>query len=252
VLVVGGNRGYSGAARLAAEAAARSGAGLVSVATHPAHAATLNLGRPELMCRGVERPAEFRPLLERAKVIALGPGLGQDGWAKAMFQAALESGLPLVVDADALNLLAAVPLRRDDWVLTPHPGEAARLLNSDTRTLQADRFAALQRLRDQYGGVAVLKGAGSLIGSGGSRPPAVCSDGNPGMASGGSGDLLTGLIAGLAAQGHELIEAAELGVALHAAAGDRAALRGEIGMLAGDIMEQLRGLLNGGQSGGEA
>lgn len=245
VLVVGGNRGYSGAARLAAEAAARAGAGLVSVATHPAHAAQLNLGRPELMCRGVENSAELLPLLERASVIALGPGLGLDAWGRDMFRAAMNSGLPLVVDADALNLLSEAPARSERWVLTPHPGEAARLLETDTQTVQADRFAALQRLQARFGGVVVLKGAGSLVGEGSSRPPAVCSGGNPGMATGGSGDLLTGIIAALIAQGSELMEAAELGVVLHAAAGDRAAQQGEIGMLAGDMLAELRGLMNG-------
>lgn len=252
VLVIGGNLGYSGAARLAGEAALRSGAGLVSVATHPEHAKILNLGRPELMCRGMECSTDLQPLLARARVIALGPGLGQDDWARSLFQAALNTNLPLVVDADALNLLAGTMHRRDAWVLTPHPGEAARLLKSDTRTVQLDRFAALQRLQAEYGGVVVLKGAGSLVGSDGSRPPAVCSGGNPGMASGGSGDLLTGLIAGLVAQGYELADAAELGVALHAAAGDRAARNGEIGMLAGDMLAELRALLNEGQTGAEA
>ncbi len=246
VLVVGGNRGYSGAVRLAAEAAARSGAGLVSVATHPVHAACLNLQRPELMCRGLESGDELQTLIERANVIALGPGLGKDSWARSLFDTVVNSGLPLVMDADALNLLAEAPTRRDNWVLTPHPGEAARLLGSDTQAVQADRFAALQQLQSRFGGVVVLKGAGSLVGGGSSHPPAVCSAGNPGMASGGSGDLLTGIIAALIAQGYQQLEAAELGVALHAAAGDRAARQGEIGMLASDSLSELRGLLNGG------
>lgn len=248
VLVVGGNRGFSGAARLAGEAAARTGAGLVSVATHPVHAACLNLMRPELMCRGLESADELMPLFKRASVIALGPGLGQDSWGRTLYQAAIDSDLPLVVDADALNFLSEAPARRDNWVLTPHPGEAARLLDSDTKTVQADRFAALHGLQSRYGGVVVLKGAGSLVGEGSSHPSAVCSGGNPGMASGGSGDLLTGIIAALIAQGYALREATELGVALHAAAGDRAAQQGEIGMLAGDSLVELRALLNGGQS----
>ncbi len=248
VLIVGGNRGYSGAALLAAEAAARSGAGLVTLATHPVHAACLNLVRPELMCHGVEQSDQLLALMDRAKVIALGPGLGRDDWARSLYQAVLDSSLPLVVDADALNLLSEAPARRENWVLTPHPGEAARLLHTDTRMIQDDRFEALQRLQARFGGVVVLKGAGSLIGGGSSHPPAVCSGGNPGMASGGSGDLLTGIIAALIAQGYELLEAAQLGVALHAAAGDRAARQGEIGMLAGDSLVELRGLLNGSQS----
>ncbi|MDJ0807018.1 MAG: NAD(P)H-hydrate dehydratase [Gammaproteobacteria bacterium] len=246
LLVVGGNRGFSGAVRLAAEAAARSGAGLVSVATHPAHAACLNLTRPELMCRGVENADDLRVLIERANVIALGPGLGQDAWAEAMYRAALDSGLPLVLDADALNLLAQSPAKSQRWILTPHPGEAARLLGTHSKAIQADRFAALQALQDRFGGVVVLKGAGSLIGGAGIQTPAVCSEGNPGMASGGSGDLLTGIIAALLAQGHALSDAAQLGVALHAAAGDQAARHGEIGMLASDMLGELRPLLNEG------
>ena len=244
VLIIGGDQGYSGAARLAAEAAARSGAGLVSVATHPAHAALLNLGRPELMCRGINEPEELAPLLARANVIGLGPGLGQGAWGRRMFAAALAAQQPMVVDADALNLLAAQPTIRTDWILTPHPGEAARLLQSDTRTVQADRFSAVTQLQSRYQGVVILKGAGSLICDGSSRPLGLCSAGNPGMASGGSGDLLTGIIAALVAQGHDLPEAAELAVTLHATAGDRAARQGERGMLAGDMLPHLRPLLN--------
>jgi NAD(P)H-hydrate epimerase len=244
VLVIGGDQGYSGAARLAAEAAARCGAGLVSVATHPAHAALLNLGRPELMCRGIAEPGELSPLLARADVIALGPGLGQRPWGRGMFAAALATDLPLVVDADALNLLAERPVSRAGWVLTPHPGEAARLLQSDTRSIQADRFTAVTRLQSRYQGVVILKGAGSLICDGSNRPPGLCSAGNPGMASGGSGDLLTGIVAALIAQGQALSEAAELAVSLHAEAGDRAARQGERGMLAGDMLPELRPLLN--------
>lgn len=248
VLVIGGDQGYSGAARLAAEAAARCGAGLVSIATHPAHAAHLNLGRPELMCRGVSNGKELAPLLARADVIALGPGLGQGGWGRDLFAAALTTELPLVVDADALNLLAEQPIRRSGWVLTPHPGEAARLLRCDTAAIQADRFAAVTKLQARYDGVAILKGAGSLICDGSTRPLGLCSGGNPGMATGGSGDLLTGVIAALIAQGHGLQQAAEIGVTLHAAAGDRTALGGERGMLAGDMLSELRPLLNQDQA----
>jgi len=244
LLVIGGDQGYSGAARLAAEAAARTGAGLVSLATHPSHAAWLNLGRPELMCRGVAEPQGLAPLLDRASAIAIGPGLGRGPWGRGMLQAALDAGLPLVVDADALNLLSERPEWRDRWVFTPHPGEAARLLDCTVAEIEADRFSAVARLQARYGGVVVLKGAGSLIAQGSSRPTALCSDGNPGMATGGSGDLLTGIIGGLLAQGHDLEEAAELGVCLHAAAGDRAARQGERGLLAGDLLDELRPLLN--------
>ena len=243
VLVIGGDQGLSGAVRLAAEAAARSGAGLVTLATRPAHAALLNLNRPELMCRGVERAGDLDPLLRRATVVAIGPGLGQTAWGQALFGRVLESRLPLVVDADALNLLARDPLRREEWILTPHPGEAARLLGCDGAAIQADRFAAAARLQERYGGVVVLKGAGTLIQDGSGRPVGVCSDGNPGMASGGMGDVLTGVLAALRAQGLGPEEAAAVGVCLHAAAADVAAREGEWGLLAGDLMPELRRLL---------
>jgi NAD(P)H-hydrate epimerase len=245
VLVVGGAPGFCGAARMAAEAAARVGAGLVSVATHPEHAALLNAGRPELMCHGVAAAEGLRPLLARASVAAVGPGLGlgQAGWGRVLFEAMLDSGLPLVVDADALNLLALSPMKREDWVLTPHPGEAARLLQTTTAAVQADRFAAVAALQARFGGTVLLKGAGTLIqGPGG--VPAVCAQGNPGMASGGMGDVLTGVIAGLLAQGLGFTEAAEEGARLHGMAGDKAAGDGERGLLAGDLMPWLRQLVN--------
>lgn len=244
VLVVGGAPGFSGAARLAGEGAARSGAGLVSVATWPGHAPVLSASRPELMCHGVSSPEDLEPLLERATVVALGPGLGRSEWALALYGRVLDCDLPLVVDADGLNLLAAAPRRRDDWVLTPHPGEAARLLGQTGAEVQADRFLAATRLQERYGGVCVLKGAGTLVQGAGPRSPAVCTDGNPGMASGGMGDVLTGVVAALAAQGFALVDAAEIGVCLHAAAADAAAADGERGLLASDLLGWLRRLIN--------
>ncbi|MCX8048980.1 MAG: NAD(P)H-hydrate dehydratase [Methylohalobius sp.] len=243
VLVVGGEVGFTGAARMAAEAALRVGAGLVSVATRKSHAAYLNLGRPEIMAHGVETPEELERLLQRATVAAIGPGLGQSEWAKSLLRSVLASSLPLVVDADALNLLAQVPAKRENWILTPHPGEAARLLGSTSAAVQKDRFAALAGLIERYGGVSVLKGAGTLIGTGG-QIPWVCALGNPGMASGGMGDVLTGVLAGLMAQGLKPLEAARMGVSLHAAAADAAAAKGERGMLASDLLPWLYRLLN--------
>jgi NAD(P)H-hydrate epimerase len=152
------------------------------------------------------------------------------------------------MDADALNLLAAEPQRRDDWLLTPHPGEAARLLECKPADVQADRITAANTLAQRYGGVVVLKGAGSIVAAAGNRPPSVCSQGNPGMASGGMGDVLTGLIAGLLAQGIDAVDAAELGVCLHGAAGDLAAAHGERGLLASDLLGEIRPLLNGIES----
>ncbi|UCE89734.1 MAG: NAD(P)H-hydrate dehydratase [Pseudomonadota bacterium] len=244
VLVIGGEAGYTGAARMAGEAAARSGAGLVSIATRAAHAAALNATRPELMCHGVESARDLTPLLGRASVIAIGPGLGRSSWARTLLAAALECHCPLVVDADALNLLADEPARRDNWVLTPHPGEAARLLGQSAAEVQADRFAAVRALHERFGGVAVLKGAGTLIAQEGSAVR-LCNEGNPGLASGGTGDVLTGIIAAFVAQGMAPLAASELAVCLHARAGDEAAAQGgPRGLLASDLLPWVRRLAN--------
>jgi len=243
VLVIGGDQGMSGAVRLAGEAALRSGAGWVSVATRPEHAALISASRPELMCHGLTRSQELRALCRRATVLVIGPGLGRSGWARELLAAVLESALPCVVDADALNLLAREPVRRTDWVLTPHPGEAARLLGVDSATVQADRPAALRDLQQRYGGVVVLKGAGTLV-HGGDGLPALCAAGNPGMASGGTGDVLSGVLAALIAQGLDLPAAARAAVCVHACAGDRAARSGECGLLASDLLAELRPVLN--------
>jgi ADP-dependent NAD(P)H-hydrate dehydratase / NAD(P)H-hydrate epimerase len=246
VLIVGGDTGMAGAARLAAEAAARCGAGLVSVATRAAHAACLNAGRPELMVHGVEQSADLDALLARASVVVAGPGLGRTSWSQRLFERVLDSRLPVVVDADALNLLAIDPRARENWILTPHPGEAARLLGVAAADIQRDRFGAVRQLVDRYGGVAVLKGAGSLIAAAG-LPLRLCALGNPGMASGGMGDVLGGLLGGLLAQGLAGLDAASAAVWLHAKAADLAALEhGERGLLASDLLPPLRGLLNGG------
>lgn len=244
VLVVGGAPGFSGAVRLAGEGALRTGAGLVTVATHPLHAAYLNLSRPELMCPGIEGPAELDPFLERASVVAIGPGLGKGSWGKQLLGWVLGSRLPLVLDADALNLLADSPTTHDNWVLTPHPGEAARLLGVKTNAIQADRFGSVRRLQERFGGVVVLKGAGTLVHGPSHTPPGVCDGGNPGMATAGTGDVLTGIIAALIAQGLSCEDAACAGVCLHAAAGDVAATGGERGMLAGDLLQEIRPLIN--------
>ncbi len=245
VLVVGGGAGMPGAPRLAAEAAARCGAGLVSVATHADNASGLNAGRWELMVHAVSHINELAPLLRRASVVVVGPGLGQSRWSRQLFEQVLDTPLPLVADADALNLLARDPLVRQNWILTPHPGEAARLLGTDTATIQQDRFAALEALRERYGGTIILKGAGTLIGDGRSLP-AVCAAGNPGMASGGMGDVLSGVLGALLAQGLTSGAAARAAVCLHAQAADRAAATsGERGLLAADLIPLVREGLNG-------
>ncbi|QDE38642.1 NAD(P)H-hydrate dehydratase [Luteibacter pinisoli] len=245
VLAIGGDHGTGGAVRMAAEAAARTGAGLVSVATREQNVLAMNAARPELMAHAVDGPQSLQPMLDKASVLAIGPGLGQAAWGHALWVTALDSGKPTVLDADGLNLLHAEPrVLPAAIVLTPHPGEASRLLGIPTAEIQADRFAAVRALARRFEAVVVLKGNGSLIGAPDGRV-AVCPWGNPGMASGGMGDTLTGIIAGLLGQGCNPFEAACLGVGLHARAADAAARDGERGLLAGDLLVPLRRLING-------
>jgi NAD(P)H-hydrate epimerase len=246
VLAIGGDHGTAGAIRLCGEAALRAGAGLVSVATRSEQLVALNSARPELMAHAVNGPQALEPLLERADVLAVGPGLGQGAWGHALWLTAMDSGKPLVLDADGLNLLAREPRRFDrPAVLTPHPGEAARLLGHSIAEIERDRFAASRELAGRYNAVVVLKGAGSMVASPDGHLD-VCPWGNPGMASGGMGDLLTGIVAALLAQGCPAWQAAGLGVGVHARAGDLAARQGgERGLLASDLLLPLRRLLNG-------
>lgn len=240
VLIVGGGPGMPGAVRLAGEAALRVGAGLVHVATLAENVAAVVGSRPELICHAVATSADLAPLLGMADVVALGPGLGRGIWSRTMFVAALAAGKPLVIDADALNLLVdlgqAPPAHS---ILTPHPGEAGRLLGTDSATVQADRLAALEALLALGAGVVVLKGAGTLIGAPG-HVTALCEHGNPGMAAPGMGDVLTGAIAGLLGQTRDPLRAARAGVLIHALAGDELArLSGERGILALELAETL-------------
>jgi len=242
-LILGGEIGMSGAARLACEAALRTGAGLVSLGTRYAHAVIINSSRPEIMSHPAERENEAETLIEKADVIAIGPGLGQSEWSATLFAVAINSSKPMVVDADALNLLAMEHIQSDNWILTPHPGEAARMLDVSIDEIQSDRFAAVKRLAEKFGGTVVLKGNGTLIHTDGITY--LCDKGNPGMASGGMGDVLTGIIVGLLAQGFSLAEAAKVGVHLHACSGDAAVKGvGERGLLASDLMPSIRRLIN--------
>lgn len=244
VLAIGGDEGYGGAIRLCGESALRTGAGLVSVATRAGNVGALLTSRPELMPRGVDSVADIDDLLARADVLAIGPGLGQRNWGRGLFAAALAAERPIVIDADALNLLAAAPRSMPGAVLTPHPGEASRLLGCSTAEIEADRYAAAERLVQRYDATIVLKGAGSIAAAPG-RTPAVIAAGNPGMASGGMGDVLTGAIAALLAQGLDVFDAARAGALLHAAAADAAANQGgERGLLASDLFPHLRRLAN--------
>ncbi|MFC6634107.1 NAD(P)H-hydrate dehydratase [Microbulbifer taiwanensis] len=246
VLVVGGDSGYGGAALMAAESAARSGAGLISLATRPEHLAAALTRCPEVMAHPVISGQELEPLLEGPDVIAVGPGLGRAPWGEQLLARAGRAEVPLVLDADALNTLAGgrvlAGLRRDDWVLTPHLGEAARLLGCDVAEVLSDPRAAASAIQQKFSGVVILKGAGTLIAHDGGVD--LINSGNPGMASGGMGDLLTGIVAGLIGQHLSPLEAARLGVWLHGEAGNRAAEKGQRGLLATDLLPHIRQLVD--------
>lgn len=246
VLVVGGDLGMGGAALMAGEAAMRSGAGLTSIATRPRHIAGFLARRPELMVRGVDNAKELDPLLERATVCIVGPGLGRGAFGEQLLRVALEAQKPTVLDADALNIVASKGWSLPSTsVITPHPGEAARLLEWSTETVVADRFGAIDALVKKFDCVVVLKGAGTLVAEPGGKV-GVCNAGNPGMASGGMGDVLSGIVGGLLAQGLSGIDAARTGVCVHACAADAAAQRsGERGLVATDLIDDVRRLLNG-------
>lgn len=243
VLAVGGMQGMGGAIRLCGEAALRSGAGRVTLATEAAHAGLINLGRPELMVKAVGGKADLLPLLEKDFVVAVGPGLGASDWSASMLKTCLESQAPLVVDADGLNLLAQLSQRgfggRDHWILTPHPAEAARLLACSVSEIQSDRVLSAKAIARNFGACVVLKGCGTVVADV-SGEYAICPGGNPGMATAGSGDVLTGIISALLGQGLSCFNAARIGVLAHAQAGDLAAARvGEMALIAGDITESL-------------
>ncbi|MDO6708075.1 NAD(P)H-hydrate dehydratase [Photobacterium sp. 1_MG-2023] len=249
VLCLGGDQGMGGAIRLAAEASARSGAGLTAAITHTDNVLAILTARPEIMtqswqsgCPDAEQRLTSR--LNWADVIVMGPGLGQNSWGSALFDhlKQLRDDQSLVLDADGLNLLAQSPDYKDNRILTPHPGEAARLLGLSVADIEADRFEAVTSLQRRYGGVVVLKGAGTLIDDG--QQHFVCLAGNPGMASGGMGDVLAGLIGGLRSQGLTLSEAARAGVWIHSRAADLAAEAGERGLLASDLFAYIRQLIN--------
>ncbi len=245
MLVIGGDTGMAGAAVLAGQAALQSGSGLVSLATRSAHASAALGLQPELMVHGVETLDELDALIERAGVLALGPGLGRSDWSRAVWRRALAAGRGLVVDADGLNLLAestdADQLLPADSILTPHPGEAARLLGGSTAEVQADRYQAARTLAQRYSCVVVLKGHGSLVADSAGQV-VVCPYGNPAMATAGMGDALTGIIASFLGQGLSPFDAASAGMLIHGLAGDRAAA-GRRQILASDLIAALKWVL---------
>ncbi|WP_065258769.1 bifunctional ADP-dependent NAD(P)H-hydrate dehydratase/NAD(P)H-hydrate epimerase [Pseudomonas bananamidigenes] len=242
VLLIGGDHGFGGSILLSTESALRSGAGMVSLATRPEHVPAALSRVPEAMVLGTSSANQLMGLLEKVSVLVVGPGLGQASWGRALLSAAANAPLPQVWDADALNLLASgfVTLPKD-CVITPHPGEAARLLGISTADVQADRPAAALALSKKYTAVVVLKGAGSLIAHPDGRL-ALCHQGHPAMATAGLGDVLAGLVGALLAQGMEPFDAACLAVWLHANAGAQQGKFGR-GLAASDLIPAIRQLL---------
>lgn len=233
---------------LAAEAALRSGSGLVDVITRDSHVAPLLARLPEAMVHGDGAATAVRDrLFADATAIAIGPGLGQTRWARCLLEAALATGMPVVLDADGLNLVAEGGITLPAGaILTPHPGEAARLLQTETASVQRDRFASATALAARYRAVVVLKGAGTIVADNNGAIRLVDA-GNPGMAVGGMGDVLAGVIGALLAQGLDVLEAASCGAVLHSVAGDSAAVAGgERGLLPSDLMPWLRRHANPG------
>ena len=244
LLCLGGNSGYSGAINLCSKAAARTGTGLTKVLCHKDSSVSLQVSCPEVMTQnwcGDNR--ELRDALLFADVVALGPGMGRNQWAKQLYMRAGDSDKPKVVDADALYFLSLAPNKDPYRILTPHPGEASMLLGVTIEEIEQDRFSSVRDLHEKYGGVIVLKGAGTLIYDG--QSIYVCNAGSPAMASGGMGDVLTGIISSLLAQGQSLIDAAKTGVLIHSVAADRIAKReGPVGLLASDVIQEARRVLN--------
>ncbi len=247
VLLVGGNYGMPGAVIMAAEAAMACGAGRVTVLTRSEYLSALAVRIPEVMATSVNSGDDFKQLVKNKDAIVIGPGLGQDRWALNLLQASLAAELPLLIDADALNLIAddsqLLCNRKFPIILTPHPGEAARLLNTSASTIQDNRFDSVVTIQQRFGVTAVLKGAGTLIAS--EEGIRLCSSGNPGMAVAGMGDVLSGVIGALLGQGLSAHQAATLGVWLHSSAADDVVLeQGEVGMLATTLIPYIRNRLN--------
>lgn len=243
LLVIGGDYTTGGAPLMAAEMALRSGAGLVSLATRPEHAGPILARTPEIMCLGISSANQLHPVLSKATVISVGMGLGQNNWGLSLLSALVNLEIPQVWDADALNLLARGLVNPPQHaILTPHVGEAARLLNCSTQCIQKDRTAAILNLVNRYQTIVVLKGAGTLIASP-SGQIMQCNQGHPAMAGAGLGDVLSGLIGSLIAQHLPPFEAAILAVWLHAKAGEILGKQFGRGLLATDLLPIIRQLL---------
>ena len=236
LLVVAGNLGYGGACVLATEAALKSGVGLLSVVSREEHRTGLMVRCPEAMFVAADDKASIAGSLEKCDAVLIGPGLGQDGWARNVLRQVLASNRPLVVDADALNLVAEGPAPKAKMIMTPHPKEAARLLGQTK--VESNRLQVLEALERRYQAVIVLKGAETLVAS--ETDISINVWANPGMATGGMGDVLGGVIGALLAQGLPRYQAACLGVAHHSRAGLLAVERvGEVALLASDVTAEI-------------
>lgn len=247
VLLLGGNYGMPGAIIMAAEAAIHSGAGRVTVATREEHLSALAIRRPEVMARSVENKEQLQELLKGKNVVVAGPGLGLDEWGHTLLREVMASECSVVLDADALNLLSKHPQlrrrRKSPIILTPHPGEASRLLQIHSNKIEQDRFSAVADCVEQFGAITLLKGAGTIISDG--AEAYLCSAGNPGMAVAGMGDVLSGVLGALLAQGIDPLKATQLACWLHSsAADDIVAHQGEIGLLATQLIPVIREKLN--------
>ncbi|WP_306331509.1 NAD(P)H-hydrate dehydratase [Vibrio injensis] len=242
-LFIGGNSGMGGAAILAVQACVRTGSGLNAALVHPGNTTAMLVSCPEVMVASWSEANLLEQRLAWCSVIAIGPGLGRDEKAQQLIREVQSINKPKVMDADALFFLAQSACFDQQRIITPHPAEAARMLATDVEIIEADRFQAARALQQKYGGVVVLKGAGTLVYDGESLY--VCLAGNPGMASGGMGDVLTGVIASLLAQGLSLFDAAKVGVLIHSQAADQNAHEhGERGLIASDLIPHLRRLVN--------
>jgi hydroxyethylthiazole kinase-like uncharacterized protein yjeF len=278
VQVIGGDYGYAGAALMASQAALVSGAGLVSCATRPEHISAYISRCPEIMVAGINSGLELLPFIDdeqnQDKVLVVGPGLGKQAYGQLLLQTVLQQlerplsfsaqslvkPRAIVLDADGLNLLAAKPFitgSKVDFsyhavIMTPHPGEAGRLLNISTEEVQADRMSAVKALVEKFSCTVILKGQHSLIAGKNNQDELQiyrCLDGNPGMASGGMGDILSGIVGAVLAQFNVLglspLAAAKLACCVHSKAADDASIKGEIGLLATDLLPFIRRAIQG-------
>lgn len=249
VMVVGGDSGMPGAVAMAAHSALRAGAGMVTVVTRAEHFAPIVARTPEVM---VVDPTRMEAVIERADLVVLGPGLGRESWGKDLFNRVERGDRPTVIDADGLYWLAQHGVwQGGDLYLTPHTGEAARLLNVTSEEVQSDRLSACVRLRDQWQATGVLKGAGSIVFDRAAMQ--ICTHGNPGMATAGMGDVLSGVVGAMLVAAYvtdspaadDLARLFATGVALHSAAADHAVdVFGMRSLLASDVIDSLATVLN--------